>query len=76
MYLGNLNDFKEECIANDFNFEYKGKEYWLTFERRKFVAGECMQDEELLFDSFEDMFNNWKIEGEALKDIYKKIKKV
>lgn len=70
----NLKELKEELYTNDIAFEYKGKDYVIN-PMDKFYAGEAGNNkDDNQFDTFEDMAENWTIEGEKLKDIIKFIK--
>ena len=70
----NLKQLKEALYTNDVSFQYKDKDYVIN-PLDKFYAGEAgnsKDDNE--FDTFEDMAENWIIEGKKLKDIVKFIK--
>lgn len=69
-----LEDLKIELETDDISFSYKDKEYSIC-PLNKIYAGECCNDEDNnSFDTFEEMVDNWIIDGKTLKDIINDIK--
>ena len=69
-----LDDLKYQSENDDITFNYKDKEYVICLLKGKYCCGEAGNDEDdNIFDSFEDMANNWIIQGNKLKDIVKDI---
>ncbi|UPA31894.1 hypothetical protein L0P85_07065 [Terrisporobacter glycolicus] len=69
-----LKQLKEDLYTNDVSFQYNDKDYVIN-PLDKFYAGEAGNSEDdNEFDTFEDMAENWIIEGKKLKDIVKFIK--
>ena len=69
-----LDDLKYQSETDDITFNYKDKEYVICLLKDKYYSGEAGNDkDDNSFDSFEDMANNWIIQGNKLKDIVKDI---
>jgi hypothetical protein len=69
-----LDKLKSELETDDVSFSYNDKEYSIC-PLDKLYAGECLSDkDDSSFDTFEDMVENWIIQGKALKDIVADIK--
>lgn len=68
-----LKQLKSELETDDIVFVYKDKDYVIN-PLDKLYAGEAGNNEDdNSFDSFEDMADNWIIQGKKLKDIVKDI---
>ncbi|MDU2283359.1 hypothetical protein [Clostridium sp.] len=68
-----IEDLKGELETNDISFSYNNKEYSIC-PLDKIYAGECLNDDDNSFDTFEEMINNWIVDGKKFKDIIKDIK--
>ncbi|WP_085829085.1 hypothetical protein [Clostridium massiliodielmoense] len=69
-----LKQLKEELITDDIAFLYKDKNYVIC-PLEKFYAGEAGNiEDDNSFDTFEDMVDNWVIQGKPLKEIISQIK--
>lgn len=69
-----IEDLKGELETNDISFSYNNKEYSIC-PLDKIYAGECLNDDDdNSFDTFEEMINNWIVDGKKFKDIVEKIK--
>ncbi len=70
----NLDNLKYQSETDDITFRYQEKEYVICLLKGKYFCGEAGNDEDdNIFDSFEDMADNWIIQGNKLKDIVKNI---
>ncbi len=68
-----LKQLKEALYTNDVSFEYNDKDYVIN-PLDKFYVGEAGNNEDNHeFDTFEDMEENWIIEGIKLKDFVSEI---
>lgn len=68
-----LEQLKYQSETDDITFNYKDKEYVICLLKDKYYAGEAEKEDNNVFNSFDDMANNWIIEGNKLKDIIEKI---
>ncbi|KEI96564.1 hypothetical protein N496_15365 [Clostridium botulinum A2B3 87] len=68
-----LERLKYQSETDDITFNYKDKEYVICLLKDKYYVGEAEKEDDNVFNSFDDMANNWIIEGSKLKDIVEKI---
>lgn len=67
--------FEEILSYNEPTFGYKGKDYTICSPNGKFYvwAEDSPNDENLEFNDYEDLINNWIIQGKPLKSILDEI---
>ncbi|MCM8710533.1 hypothetical protein M2651_05770 [Clostridium sp. SYSU_GA19001] len=68
-----LKQLEEELITNDIAFSYKDKDYVICPLEKIYVGEAGNVGDNNSFDTFEEMANNWIIQGKALKDIISEI---
>lgn len=66
-----VDEFRDSLFYNEPNFGYNGKEYWICHPEDKFYVSseDNPADEELVFDSVDDMLDHWIIQGKPLREI-------
>lgn len=77
-----VEGFKDLIFMNDIDFKYLGKTYYIQQGTDSSIVG-CYDDkykESLIFDkyddindNFDDLLNNWHIQGKRLRDIINEI---
>ena len=67
------DDLKEFTLLNDTSFFLNGNEYYIFLLNDGYNVGNYNDEESQSFETFEDMLENWKIEGTLLKDLLDKI---
>lgn len=67
------DDLKEFTLLNDTSFFLNGNEYYIFLLNDGYNVGNYNDEEIQSFETFEDMLENWKIEGTLLKDLLDKI---
>lgn len=66
---------RSETETNDIIFQYKEKEYAICWFNDIYHCGEVGNDNnDVEFKQYEEMLENWSIDGDKLKDILKQIK--
>lgn len=70
-----IDDFKEMLLVNEPSFDYNGFEYAISQPNGAFCvyAEDSPADEDLLFDTVDDLLENWMIQGKPLKDILEEL---
>lgn len=64
----------EHIMNNEPPFDYKGVEYMICFPDGKFHCGIVDKPlEDKVFDSIEDVLNNWIIDGKNFKKIINEV---
>lgn len=58
-------------LVNEPSFEYNGKEYTIAQPKGFFTvyAEDSPSDEDLVFETSDDLLEHWMIQGKPLKDI-------
>lgn len=66
-----IDDFKKMVLINEPDFGYNGFEYTIARPNGFFTvyAEDSPSDEDLMFETVEDLLENWMIQGKPLKDI-------
>jgi hypothetical protein len=66
-----VDDFKEMMGYNEPSFGYNGQEYSICWPQDKYYvyASDRPSDEDLEFDSLDDLLDNWIIQGKPLREI-------
>lgn len=67
--------FKEMLMVNEPSFEYNGKEYAIASPNGVFCvyAEDSPSDEDLLFQTADDLLEHWIIQGKPLKEIVREL---
>lgn len=68
----NLKKLEQLLRLDDFEFKYKKRTYFICPFNDYFSAGEANKTEKE-YKSFDDLINNFIVQGEALKSILKDI---
>ena len=70
-----IEDFKEMLLVNEPSFEYNGYEYTIACPNGFFTvyAEDSPSDEDLEFETVEDLLDNWMVQGRSLKEIVEEI---
>lgn len=66
-------DLKEFTLLNDTSFFLNGNEYYIFLLNDGYNVGNYSDEESQSFETFDDMLENWEIEGTLLKDLLDKI---
>lgn len=77
-----IDQFKENTLTNDLSFFYKNKEYFIFLLNDGYHVGEYHNESNTMVfgkrkdvdKDFNDMIENWIIEGKSLKNIINQIK--
>ncbi|MDD4666242.1 MAG: hypothetical protein PHC81_06890 [Clostridia bacterium] len=68
----NLQQLFNHLSVSDLEFNYKGKWYFICPINNVYSAGEANKDD-TKYKTFEDLVNNFQVEGKPLKDILERI---
>lgn len=70
-----VDAFKEMLMVNEPSFEYNGKEYAISSPNGVFCvyAEDSPPDEDLIFETVDDLLEHWMIQGKPLKEIVKEL---
>lgn len=70
-----VEQFKEIMSCNEPTFSYNGQEYSICWPDGRYYAAvvDSSDDTVEVFESLDDLLENWTIQGKRLKDIIKDI---
>lgn len=66
-----MNEFKEMMIFNEPEFTYNGQFYSICSPGGKYyvMSSDNPADEELVFDTIDDLLDGWVIQGKTLREL-------
>ncbi|OEF97045.1 hypothetical protein [Desulfuribacillus alkaliarsenatis] len=67
-YIMTLEELERYLVIDDFTFSYKGKDYFICPLDGVFSTGE-FDKEPFDYKTFDDLINDFLLEGKPLKDV-------
>ncbi len=76
-----IDTFKDLMFINDIGFKFNGKTYFIFQGKKNSSIAGCYDDDTSITfdtytnidDNFDDLLNNWHIQGKRLRDIINEI---